>query len=77
MDRAEYRALKVLADLVNHYSYYGERKVTDTSLLSANARAARLLAEHRLVEIEYEGGRWVRGKWTQAGQKLLEADWEF
>ena len=77
MDRAEYRALKVLAELVNHYSYDEERKVTDTSLLSANARAVRLLAEHRLIEIEYEGGRWVRGKWTQAGRKLLEADWEF
>src|SRR5262249_20734877 len=77
MERAEWRALKVLADLVNLYSYDEKRKVTDTRLYSANARAVRLLTEHRLIEIEYEGGRWVRGKWTQAGQKLLEADWDF
>ena len=52
MEKAERRALKVIADLVNHYSYHYsyevERKVIDTTALSANARAVRLLAEHRL-----------------------------
>jgi hypothetical protein len=52
MEKAERRALKVIADLVNHYSYrYDyelERKVIDTRALPANTRAVRLLAEHRL-----------------------------
>lgn len=52
MEKIERRALKVIADLVNHYSYqYSyevERKVIDTTALSANATAVRLLAEHRL-----------------------------
>jgi hypothetical protein len=52
MEKAERRALKVIADLVNHYTYrYDyelERKVVDTIALSANATAVRLLAEHRL-----------------------------
>jgi hypothetical protein len=52
MEKAERRALKVIADLVNHYtyrySYELERKVIDTIALRANATAVRLLAEHRL-----------------------------
>jgi hypothetical protein len=52
MEKAERRALKVIADLVHHYTYrYDyelERKVIDTTALSANATAVRLLAEHRL-----------------------------
>jgi hypothetical protein len=52
MEKAERRALKVIADLVNHYTYrYShdvERKIIDTTALSANAGAVRLLAEHRL-----------------------------
>ena len=48
MENAQRQALKVIADLVNHYCYDVERNVIDTIALSANARAVRLLAEHRL-----------------------------
>ena len=67
MDRAEWRALKVMADLVNHYCYEAELNAIDTIALSANFRAVRILAEHRLIEIEHEDGRRVIGMWTHAG----------
>ncbi|RFB79047.1 hypothetical protein [Methylovirgula sp. 4M-Z18] len=75
MEDREKRALGALASMVRQYVYQHHDGVIDSGAMSAAEHAIGALSEYGYMDETCEGR--IMGRWTEAGEALLEWNYPF